>query len=201
MRQYIEIGADGINFISETQSLFDDEPVPTTTDTIEFDELPVENIRINNITRLEAVEGENGPESVRLEFETAERLNDNNVDENVAEGDFFERLEAETGIGFDQRKNEFVFDESKSDKKNFVGFIEFLFDEGYITEDDLPYSTPRSRKSYLINTEPKNQEGGEMQRVGKPKEGIYVPTYYGQEQKQNYMKLLVNDFVKGHHIN
>ncbi|WEL18767.1 hypothetical protein SVXHr_2623 [Halorhabdus sp. SVX81] len=201
MSRTIEMNEKGIQFVSKQERMLSDEPIETVTDEIGWDELPVEHLRIEGVSRIDADVDNNDdlPTSIRLEFDTVEKVEvpDNGNDEAAG---FFEKLEAETGITWDSRKKEFEFDNSKSDKQNFVDFAAFLFNQGHIETSDLPYATPYARKAWLLNTKPTHQDGSEMERVGEPIEGVYMPTYYGADQKKNYMATLVNDFVKGHHI-
>lgn len=195
-RRYIEIGQDGLKFVAEQESIMGNGPVPTTIDEIPLEKLPIENIKIDGISRIEAAHGDDG-QILRMEFDTAEYEGGPQTEDD-GDRDFFERLEDETGIKF--KDGEFVFNDALSDKENFVQFVRFLFEEGHITKDDLPYQTKYARKAYLINTEPTDQDGDPMERTGEPVNGVYVPTYYGKDQKQGYMETLINDFVKGEHI-
>jgi len=194
----MEIGKDGIKFISEQQAITSDEFVPTTIGEITLDEMPVEDISVEGIGRIEAVE-QDGQKFIRMDFDEAEyNKPDNNSKESGSDPDgFFERLEAKTGIGWDDRKKEFEFPPSEKDRDTFVSFAKFLIDEGHMTKGDLPYQTKYARKAYLLNTEPLNEDGSKMQRDAKVMDGVYMSTYYGIEQKQKYMKYLINDFVKG----
>ncbi|MCF2164800.1 MULTISPECIES: hypothetical protein [Halobacterium] len=198
-RRYIEVGQYGVKFIVEQESIMGNETVPTPIDEIPLDELPISDIKIDGITRIEAVEKDDG-QVLRMEFDEAEyqgETSDNGADKK-SPGDFFERLENKTGITHDG--GEFNFNSARSDKGNFIDFIDFLFEDGHISKDDLPYSTKYAHKAYLLNTEPIDQEGEQMKRSEQPVEGVYVPTYYGKQQKKEYMETLVNDFVKGQHI-
>lgn len=170
----------------------------TPTDTIEIDQLPVDNIEINGVSRIEAVKNDNG-KIVRLEFDDAQYTGHSEKEEDI-EGDFWARLKQETHVQFDRRKNQFEFDDSVSDKENFCSFVRFLFDEGHITKNDLPYQTKYARSSYLLNTAPVNEDGSDMSRAVEILDGVHLATYYGIEQKKSYMEMLVNDFVKGESI-
>ena len=47
-----------------------------------------------------------------------------------------------------------------SAKGAFVEFVQFLVEEGYLTDSDVPIES--GYKRYLLNTEPVDQEGDEM---------------------------------------
>lgn len=197
-RRYLEIGKDGLQFVTEQESIIGGDRVMTPTDSIEIDDLPVDNIEINGVSRIEAVKNDNG-KIVRLEFDEAEYTGEAETDDVEVNG-FWDLLGRETHVSFNSRKEAFEFDDSVSDKENFTSFIRFLFDEGYIKKKDLPYQTKYARSSYLINTDPVDEDGSDMPRAAEILDDVYVATYYGIDQKKSYMKMLVNDFVKGESI-
>lgn len=198
-KQFIEIASDGIRFVMEQESIMSNEKTLTPIDEVPVDEMPIENIVIDGITHIEAVDDESGP-LIRMQYEDAEYTGPD-IDEGKGAGmDFFEKVEADTGIRFDESKKEFIFNDNKTDKENFVDFIRVLFEDDHMSAEDLPYQTKYARNAYLINTEPVDQVGDPMERTGEPVEGVYVATHYGKDQKKNYMNQLVNDFVKGESI-
>lgn len=198
--EYIEIGSDGIRFVMEHQSITSNEKTMIPREEISVDEMPLDNIIINGVTNIESVDEDSGP-FIRMKYEEVEYTASEEGESEQDYMSFYEKLEAETGIRFDDTSKEFIFSDSKSDKENFVNFVRVLFEEGHMTKDDLPYQTKYARSAYLINTEPVDQNGDEMERTGEPVEGVYVATHYAQDQKKKYMKQLVNDFVKGESIN
>lgn len=101
-------------------------------------------------------------------------------------GDFWKVVEQETGIV--KRGDEIVLREDGSGAEQLRDFVTFLFDEGYMDEDDLPIEY--GRKRYLINHEPRNKEGGEMKRPFEVRDGVYLEMNFSiQTIKQNIKKL------------
>ncbi|PSP32792.1 hypothetical protein BRC64_05430 [Halobacteriales archaeon QH_10_67_22] len=197
--EYIEIGSDGIRFVMEHQSITSNEKTMIPREEVPVDEMPINNIVINGVSNIESVDDDSGT-LIRMKYEEVEYTTTENG-ESEDSMDFYEKLESETGIQFDDSSQEFIFSDSKSDKENFANFIRVLFEEGHMTKDDLPYQTKYARNAYLLNTEPVDQKGEEMERTGEPVEGVFVATHYAKDQKKKYMKQLVNDFVKGESIN
>ena len=198
-KEYIEIASDGIRFVMEQKSILSDEKTLIPVDEVSVDDMPIENITINGITQIEEVEGEDGP-LIRMQYEEVEYAGPESSEAQNGDTDFFERLEKEVGIQFDDSAGEFIFNDSIKDKENLVGFVRVLFEDGHMTKDDLPYQTKYARDAYLINTEPVDQKGEPMDRTGEPTDGVYVATHYAKDSKKKYMKQLVNDFVKGESI-
>jgi hypothetical protein len=196
--EYIEIGSDGIRFVMEHQSITSNEKTMIPREEVPVDEMPIDNIVINGVTNIESVDDDSGS-LIRMKYEEVEYTT-TETEEYEDNMDFYEKLEDRTGIQYDSSSQDFIFSDNKSDKENFVNFIQTLFEEGYVTKDDLPYQTKYARNAYLINTEPVDQVGERMQRTGEPIEGVYVATHYSKDSKKKYMKQLINDFVKGKSI-
>ena len=197
--EYIEIASDGIRFMMEHQSITTNEKTLIPREEVSIDEMPIDNIVINGVTNIESVDDGSGT-VIRMKYDEVEYTNTADGDGEEDEIGFFEKVEAESGVKFDRSSQEFVFGDDRTDKENFVNFIRVLFEHNHITKEDLPYQTKYARDAYLINTEPKDQNGDPMERVGEPVDGVFVATHYGQKQKRNYLKQLVNDFVKGESI-
>ncbi|WP_336357580.1 hypothetical protein [Haloarcula sp. CGMCC 1.6347] len=196
--QYIEIGSDGIRFVMEHQSITSNEKTMIPREEVPVDEMPIDNITINGVSNIESIDDDSG-QLIRMKYDEVEYTTSGD-DKPEDERSFFEKLENETGIAFDDTSQEFIFSENKTGKKNFIDFMRVLFEQGHMTKDDLPYQTKYARNAYLLNTEPVDQKGEQMKRTGEPVEGVYVATHYAEDQKKKYMKQLVNDFVKGESI-
>ena len=147
--EYIEIGSDGIRFVMEHQSITSNEKTMIPREEVPVDEMPIDNIVINGVTNIESVDDDSG-QFIRMKYEEVEYTA---TEHGESQGDnigFYERLESKTSIRFDETSQEFIFSDSKSDKENFVDFMQFLFEEGHMTKDDLPYQTKYARNAYLI---------------------------------------------------
>lgn len=194
-KRILEIDREGLKLKTEEESLFDGDTKELVTDEVGWERFPLKNIGIKGLSEIDAEFGDGETlKSVKFKVEEITRTEPDTQD-------FFERLEEETGIKYNESENEFEFNDHHNHKTNFVNFVRFLFDEGYITKDDLPYATPRADTAYLLNTEPIDQDGDQMDRVGEVIEGeVYMPTYYAKHIKKNYMRILVNEFVDNYYI-
>jgi hypothetical protein len=194
-KRILEIDAKGLKLKTEEESLFGGETKELVTDEVGWERFPLRNIGIKGLSEIDAEFDNSGETLKSVKF----RVDGINRKEKETEN-FFEKLTEETGIKYNQSTNDFEFNESYNDKSNFINFVEFLFNEGYIQKSDLPYATSRADKAYLLNTEPLDQEGDEMERVGEPVDGVYTPTHYAKRFKKNYMRLLINEFVDNYYI-
>lgn len=100
--------------------------------------------------------------------------------------DFWEEVEQKTGII--KQGDEVILRDDISGAKQFRNFVTFLFEEGYLEADDIPIEY--GRKRYLLNQEPRNQEGGKMKRPFEVRDEIYLEVNFSiQNIKQNILNL------------
>lgn len=192
----IEFDKEGVTFKRTGVGLFSDDP--TEIGQKRWEEGPINGILINNgeaIIDAHFDDDKSGrPGTIEMIVEDVQK--DRTGSENK-EGSFWERLERVTGIQYDQEEDEIKFSDKRSDKENYMSFVKFLYDEGYLEKSDLPYKTPNARKHWLLNTQPVHKDGSDMDRPGEPIDGIFTETYHSKENKKKNMKLLVEHFVKG----
>lgn len=112
--------------------------------------------------------------------------------DNGKKEDFWTHVESELGISFHDGIVE-LNDEFNA-VQNFLGFIELLFNEGYVTKGDLPYN-PGGPKRYLLNTSPKHIDGTEMYNPHEVIDGVFVETHNSTTDKKRYMRNLAEDFT------
>lgn len=105
----------------------------------------------------------------------------------------WDRLEEAHGIK--EVDGEIVLNDELTGAENMVAFIAFLFDEEYLSEDDLPYSTG-GPKRYLLNTSPEHRDGSEMVNPKKVREGIWLETHSATRRKKDHMIQLVEDVTR-----
>jgi hypothetical protein len=194
-KRILEIDKDGLKLKTEEQSLFGGDTKELVTDEVGWEMFPLRNIGIEGMTEIDAEFDEDGDTLKSVKFRVDGISRQGSESEN-----FFEKLESATGIVYNESQNEFEFNEDESHKDNFLNFIAFLFDEGYMDKDDLPYATKNQGTAYLINTEPVDQEGDRMERFGEAVDGVYVTTHYAKRYKLNYIRTLINEFVDNHYI-
>lgn len=193
----VEFDKEGVTFKKTGVGLFGDDPVEIGRK--EWEDNPIEGIQING-----------GDASINAEFDGDDSGRPNVIQlvvENVQRRDqvtgtrrdnaFWERLENVTGIKYDEENEDIIFVDERSDKENYLSFVKFLFDEGYLRKEDLPYQTPNARKHWLLNTQPVHKNGSEMDRPGEPVDGVFTETYHSRDNKKKNMFLLVDEFVNG----
>lgn len=108
------------------------------------------------------------------------------TDGQAREVDFWTRVEAQTGIR--RSEGELIFPEGSSATSVYVTFVRFLFDEGYLSVDDLPLKLGRTR--YTINTEPTHPDGREMYEAKEVRDGVYLETHANIDQLKSYTRQL-----------
>lgn len=193
----IEFNKDGVIFKQTGVGLFSDDPVEVGSK--HWNNGPVDGIQINGgeaVITADFDDDDSGrPSQIQLVVDNVQRKNH---DARAPASDaFWERLEDVTGIQYDDEADEIIFVDQRSDKENYMSFVKFLFDEGYMEKDDLPYQTPNARKHWLLNTQPVHKDGSNMDRPGEPVDGVYTETYHSKENKKKNMRLLVEEFVDG----
>lgn len=107
---------------------------------------------------------------------------------------FWEQVEEKTGIQYDPKSGDIKFPEDKSLTEASGHFLQFMFDEGYMSKEDLPWATPQARKNYVLNTEAVHQDGEEMD-AAEPIPGIFLDRKIPRDQRRRHIKLLAKQFA------
>jgi hypothetical protein len=143
------------------------------------------------VTSVEPVPSENDETALsELRF-TVSRLERSSSNTDTEEGgDFWERVEEETGIT--KQDGGVSLSGDKNAKNNLVAFVRFLIKHGYLTEDDLPVKS--GWKRYLINTEPVNQQGDAMTQEEEVVEGVFLETKFSRKDIQKHIVELAERF-------
>lgn len=116
---------------------------------------------------------------VNVEVETSSRDND-----------FWIKAKQQTGVT--KQDGEVVLQDDKSSAEQLQEFVQFLFDEGYLTESDLPIES--GRKRHLVHTEPVDQEGDEMKWPKQVGDELYVETNYSTDTIKRRISALSERF-------
>lgn len=191
----IELSKEGVTFKQTGVGLFSDEPMEIGRK--QWGDNPISGILVNGgEAQIEATFDDESerPSVIRLTVDSVERRDQQSGF--PASENFWNRLEKVTGIQYDPESEDIVFVENRSDKENYLSFVKFLFDEGYMDKSDLPYQTPNARKHWLLNTQPVHKDGSEMDRSGEPVDGVFTETYHSRDNKKKNMLLLVEEFVE-----
>lgn len=101
-------------------------------------------------------------------------------------GTFWNEVEAETSIV--KQGAVVVFPEDRTATNCFADFVDFLFEQEYLDENDIPITS--GRKRYLINHEPLDREGDEMYSPREVGDGYFLETNYSvNDIKQRILEL------------
>ena len=103
---------------------------------------------------------------------------------------FWESVQKQTGIVRTGDSIEFV--EGQNGVENYINFVNFLFQDGYLSQEDLPIDSGRTR--YILNTEPKHKNGSEMKLPKEISEGVYLESHISNKGKKRKMKRLAAEF-------
>jgi len=93
---------------------------------------------------------------------------------------FWNEVESVVGIRRTEDSVELVDD--RSAKEDYVAFVSYLFNEGYLTHDHVPFGT--GRKRYVLNTEKKHKDGDDMYNPEKISDGIFLETHNNTQFKK-----------------
>lgn len=104
---------------------------------------------------------------------------------------FWDELEEELGFTYDEDEDRLSISEPPSE--SLPKFVEFVFDKGYMTEDDVPYRPYKKRKTgrALIKSE----------RFGhtpvKIRNGVWMDTRYDRSYAERYIREICHKFGVG----
>ena len=115
---------------------------------------------------------------------------DNKVDSSKYE--FWKKCE---DIGVRKENGEIVFDDSiDSLAKTLEKVVGIAIEEGHFTEQDVPYSTGRTR--YLVNDEKRHKNGREMNNPHNVKRKYWVECNRSKDNIKNSIDQFIQDFVE-----
>jgi hypothetical protein len=103
---------------------------------------------------------------------------------------FWEKVERNTGIRRTKESVELV--DGTTGTEDLVNFVQFLFDRGHLTIDDLPIESGNVR--YILNTENAHQDGSEMTLPKEVVNGVYLETHNNTEGKKRRIVMLGERF-------
>lgn len=92
--------------------------------------------------------------------------------DNKSSEEFWEEVEEHLGIA--QRDGKIILNNDESGATNLAEFVEFLVENGYINDADLPIES--GWKRYLVSKTPHHKEGEEMFRPRETSSGLFVET-------------------------
>lgn len=180
---------EGVTVQEERETPLSEDTKTVTVDELDWDSFPMDLLM--EVTSVEPVPSEDDETSLselRFTVSRLERSSSDTTTETV--GDFWERVEEETGIT--KRDREISLSGDKNAKSNLIAFVRFLIKHEYLTEDDLPVKS--GWKRYLINTEPIHQQDDEMAQGEEVVDGVFLETKYSRADIQKKIEELAERF-------
>ena len=189
LKHTVIFSREGVTVQEERETPLSEDTKTVTIDELEWDSFSMDLLM--EVTSVEPVPSENDETALsELRF-TVSRLERSSSDTDTEEeGDFWERVEEETGIT--KQEGEVSLSGDKNAKNNLVAFVRFLIEHGYLTEDNLPVKS--GWKRYLINTEPVNQQDDKMTQEEEVVEGIFLETKFSRKDIQKHIAELAEQF-------
>jgi|GEM_PF-6628017 len=103
-------------------------------------------------------------------------------------------IEEQTGVSYDPETDSVAFTAVPTDTEQYVSLVEYLAENGYLTEDDLPISAVRAQTRYLINSQP-SHEDRDMIRPREVGNGVYLETNHDSSSKARYSARFIEEYV------
>lgn len=110
-----------------------------------------------------------------------------------ATNEFWDKVEDNLGITF--QAGEVNLNGTISAAENYRRFLSFLYEQGHLTENDLPVKRQNARSRYLVNSEPRHISG-EMSRPEELDDGIYFETNLGSGGIKRNIRVLAKQLVE-----
>lgn len=95
----------------------------------------------------------------------------------MVDEEFWKTVKKGTGVVI--KEDSVKLPEDQTATESLSDFARFLFEEGYLSESDLPIESGWSR--YLLNTEPTHSDGEEMRRDVEILSGVFLERNYNRE--------------------
>lgn len=103
-------------------------------------------------------------------------------------------IEEQTGVSYDPDTETVEFTGAPNHTEQYVSLVEYLAENGYITEDDLPISAKRAQTRYLINSTA-SHEDRDMIRPREVSNRVYLETNHDSSSKARYSARFIKDYV------
>lgn len=192
MNRYVIFSRENVTFEKEVEA-----PAPSSGDIkivsedVEWDSFPMElNMEVTNVEPVPSEADESSLSEIRFTVSHLERHSSDSNGRTTR--DFWEHADEE--IGITKRDGEISLNGNITGKDNLATFVEFLIENEYLTEDDLPIES--GWKRYLINTEPKNQDGDAMTAAVEVADSVFVETKFSRGSIRKNINELAEQFAK-----
>jgi hypothetical protein len=189
-KRQVIFSREKVTFQKEVEAPFSGDTKIVSED-IEWDSFPMElNMEVTNIEPVPSEGDETSLSELRFTISHLERSSSDAG--NRTTRDFWEHVDQEIGIS--KRDGEISLSGDKSAKSNLIAFVQFLVENNYLTEDDLPVNSGWKRN--LVHTEPVHQQGDKMTQPEPVDDGIFVETKYSRADIQKHISELTKRFVE-----
>jgi hypothetical protein len=110
---------------------------------------------------------------------------------------FINDLQDSTGLVYHRRGNSVDLPEETSSVQAFKNFVQYMFDCDKLGLDDLPVKLPNAKVHYILNTEPENIRGEEVDHYDSV-QTTDGPVYFNPKapvsQKKEHIAHLIQEF-------
>lgn len=185
---------DGVSVKEIRESPFSGKEQEVAIDELDWDSFPIERVTMEVIS-IEPVPSENDEGALSaLQFEVSRLERNSETADTPPNGDdFWSDVKAELGIR--KRGDEIELNGDTSAKDNLVHFVEYLFEHGYISEEDIPYKS--GYKWYLLNSDPTHQDPeDDMYNEEEITDGVWLETKYSRAKIKEKVTELADEFVE-----
>lgn len=189
-KRQVIFSREKVTFQKEVEAPFSGDTKIVSED-VEWDSFPMElNMEVTNVEPVPSEGDETSLSELRLTVSHLERSSSDTG--NRTTRDFWEHVDEEIGIS--KRDGEISLNGNRTGKDNLATFVQFLIENEYLTESDLPIET--GWKRYLINTEAKNQQGSQMTEPVEITDGVFVETKFSKKKIRENIAKLAKQFVE-----
>ncbi|SEH63800.1 hypothetical protein SAMN05192561_11727 [Halopenitus malekzadehii] len=103
--------------------------------------------------------------------------------------------EVESCVGLRRTEDTVTLREDTTGVTDYIDFVTFLFENGYLTRSDLPIASGEVR--YMINTKNEHRDGQEMYIPKEILDGVFLETHQSTEDKKRKIVQLGERFGVG----
>lgn len=109
---------------------------------------------------------------------------------------FWEELEEKLGIIYDESEDRLSIPDPPSN--SIPKFVEFMFDNGYMSVEDIPFkpSTKHKNNRILIMNNPDKHSPHSPEKI---QDGVWVETRYSRKYAERYIREICHKFGVGNH--
>jgi hypothetical protein len=173
------IGSDGATLKEKRPDPFANNEQKEVT----ISEYGLEDFPLNSSMELKSIDIENN--KVRLDIELEPERFDNDT---KLKGEFWKAVENELDI--EKKGEEILLSQDRNATANYRLFLDFLRDNGYLIEEQLPLQLQNARNRYLINTNKLHMGGQSMSDPYRVDDNIFAETNFDSGDIKRNIRVL-----------